>query len=101
MIRSLSISCPFFAFIRGYLKNHCFSNHLLALQYKNLMIYEEITKRYVKHEIQQLSKRKYRKRGIDAGRPFILDTRDKFLMLLVYYRLYITYTLAGYLFDLD
>jgi hypothetical protein len=62
---------------------------------------KEITKRYVKHEIQRLSKRKYRKRDIGAGRHFTLDTRDRFLMLLVYYRLYITYTLAGFLFDLD
>ena len=64
-------------------------------------IYDEIAKRYVKHEIQRLSKRKYRKRDIGAGRHFTLDTRDRFLMLLVYYRLYITYTLAGFLFDLD
>ena len=63
-------------------------------------IYDEIAKRYVKHEIQRLSKRKYRKRDIGAGRHFTLDTRDRFLMLLVYYRLYITYTLAGFLFDL-
>ena len=64
-------------------------------------IYKEITKRYVKHEIQRLSKRKYRKRDIGAGRHFTLDTRDRFLMLLVYYRLYITYTLTGFLFNLD
>ncbi len=36
-----------------------------------------------------------------AGRPFKLDLENRFLMLLVYYRLYITYTLAGFLFDLD
>ena len=30
-----------------------------------------------------------------------LDVRGRFLMLLVYYRLYITYTLAGFLFDLN
>ena len=36
-----------------------------------------------------------------AGRPFKLDLKNRFLMLLVYYRLYITYTLAGFLFDLD
>ena len=42
------------------------------------------------------------KRDIGAiGRHFTLDIRDRFLMLLVYYRLYITYTLAGFLFDLD
>ena len=64
-------------------------------------IYDKITKRYVKHEIQRLSKRKYRKRDIGAGRHFTLDTRNRFLMLLVYYRLYITYTLAGFLFNLD
>ena len=36
-----------------------------------------------------------------AGRPFKLDVKDRCIMLLVYYRLYITYTLAGFLFDLD
>jgi hypothetical protein len=54
---------------------------------------KEITKKYDKHEIQRLSsKRKDRKRDIGAGRPFKLDLRDRFLMLLVYYRIYITYT---------
>ncbi len=63
---------------------------------------KEITKRYAKHEIQRLSKRKKdRERDIGAGRHFKLDVKNKFLMLLVYYRLYITYTLAGFLFDLD
>src|SRR6476659_6727590 len=33
--------------------------------------------------------------------PFKLDVKNIFLMLLGYYRLYITYTLAGFLFDLD
>jgi len=46
-------------------------------------------------------KKKNRKRDIGAGRPFKLDEKDRLLMLLVYYRLYITYTLAGFLFDLD
>ena len=36
-----------------------------------------------------------------VGRPFKLDLENRFLMLLVYYRLYITYMLAGFLFDLD
>ena len=62
---------------------------------------KEITKRYDKHEIQRLSKRKNRERKFGAGRPFKLDIENRFLMLLVYYRLYITYTLAGFLFDLD
>ncbi len=61
----------------------------------------EITKRYVKHELKRLSKRKDRKRDVGAGRPFKLDVKNRFPMLLVYYRLYITYTLTGFLFDLD
>jgi len=61
----------------------------------------EIIKRYAKHETQRLSKRKNRKRSIGAGRPFKLDIKDRFVMLLVYYRLYITYTLTGFIFDLD
>jgi len=51
-------------------------------------IYErEITKRYNNYEIQCLpSKRKDRGRAKDAGRPFKLDVKDRFLVLLVYYR---------------
>ena len=65
-------------------------------------LYErEIVKRYDKHEIKRLSKRKNRKRAMGAGRHFELNLKDRFLMLLVYYRLYVTYTLAGFLFDLD
>jgi hypothetical protein len=54
--------------------------------------YKEITKRYVKHEIQQLSK-KYPERETGAvGKPFKLDVKNRRLMLLVYYRLFhITY----------
>jgi hypothetical protein len=68
-------------------------------------IYErEIVKRYYKHETKRLSfKRKEntkRKYGA-TGRHFELNLKDRFLMLLVYYRLYITYTLAGFLFDLN
>jgi hypothetical protein len=63
---------------------------------------KEIAKRYGKYEIQRLSKRnKDRERKIGAGRPFKLDVKDRCIMLLVYYRLYITYTLAGFLFNLD
>jgi hypothetical protein len=62
---------------------------------------KQITKKYTKHEIKRLSKRKVRKRDLGAGRPFKLDVKDRCIMLLVYYQLYITYTLAGFLFDLD
>ena len=62
---------------------------------------KEITKRYDKYEIQRLFK-KYQEREIGAiGRHFKLDIKNRFFMLLVYYRLYIIYTLAGFLFDLD
>jgi hypothetical protein len=55
----------------------------------------------IKHEIQRLSKRKNRERSMGAGRHFKLDVKNRFLMLLLYYRLYITYTLSGFfLFDL-
>ena len=47
-------------------------------------------------------KEKTRERSIGAvGRPFKLDVKNRFLMLLIYYHLYITYTLAGFLFNLD
>src|SRR4051794_3464311 len=62
---------------------------------------KKLAKKYAKYEIQRLSERIDRKRDIGAGRPFKLDLKDRFLMLLVYYRLYITYTLSGFLFDLD
>jgi len=41
-------------------------------------------------KISVYQKRKNRKRDIGAGRPFKLDVKERFLMLLVYYRLYIT-----------
>ena len=46
---------------------------------------KEITKRYHDYEIKRLSKRKDRKRDTGAaGRPFKLDIRNRFLMLLVF-----------------
>ncbi len=64
---------------------------------------KEITKRYAKHEIQRLSskRKKDMERDRGAGRPFKLELENRFLMLLAYYRLYITYALAGFLFDLN
>ncbi len=67
-------------------------------------IYDKaIAKKYEKHELKRLSCKikKDRKRKTGAGRPFKLDLKNRFLMLFVYYRLYITYTLTGFLFDLD
>lgn len=74
----------------------------LTLQEFDDIYDKQITKRYHDYEMQRLSsKRKNRSRSIGAGRPFKLDVKDRCIMLLIYYRLYITYTLAGFLFDLD
>src|SRR6476660_3335433 len=64
-------------------------------------IYAEIESTYNEHERKRLSRRKRERKVGAAGRPFKLKVRERFLMLLVYYRLYITYTLSGFLFDLD
>jgi hypothetical protein len=57
---------------------------------------KKIAKRYDKYELQRLSsiKRKtVRERKSRAGgRPFKLDIKNRFLMLLVYYRLSISLT---------
>ena len=62
-------------------------------------ISREIELKYEEYE-RRLSKRN-RKRDIGASRPFKLKAREGLLMLLDYYRLYIKYTLSGFLFDLD
>jgi DDE superfamily endonuclease/Helix-turn-helix of DDE superfamily endonuclease len=73
-------------------------------------IYEEIDSKYEEYERtrrrqcfseERRRKKKIRQRDVGAGRPFKLKAKERFLMLLVYYRLYITYTLSGFLFDLD
>jgi hypothetical protein len=67
-------------------------------------IFKEIESRYDKYEIKRLlSSRKdnRRVRAVGAGRGFKLDIRDRVIMVLVYYKLYITYTLMEYLFGLD
>ena len=64
------------------------------------IISKEIESKYYEHERKRLSNRK-RKRDVGTGRPFKLKVKERFVMLLVYYRLYITYTLSGFLFDLD
>ena len=64
-------------------------------------IHKEIESNYPKHEEKRLSYRKDRERSIGAGRHFKLVVKDRVFMVLVYYRLYITYTLMEYLFGLD
>ena len=64
-------------------------------------IYKEIESKYPKHEIKRLSFKRNRERDIGAGRHFKLVIKDRVIMVLVYYRLYITYTLMEFLFGLD
>ena len=63
-------------------------------------IFEKIEGKYKKYEIKRLSTKR-RERRIGAGRPFKLHLQNRLLMLLIYYRMYITYTLTGFLFDID
>jgi hypothetical protein len=64
-------------------------------------IYKEIKSTYEKYEIKRLSSKRRRERDIGAGRHFKLIVEDRVVMVLVYYRLYITYTLTEFLFGLD
>ena len=63
-------------------------------------IYGKIKKTYDEFEIKRLSNRK-RKRAVGAGRKFRLDLANRLLMLLVYYRLYMGFSLMEFLFDLN
>lgn len=60
-------------------------------------IYKKIESKYSKYEVRRLSKRKRTRKVVGAGNHFKLTVRDRFLMLLVYYRFYITHTLSGFL----
>ncbi len=64
-------------------------------------IYKVIESKYEKYEIKRLSYKRNRERDIGAGRRFKLLVKDRVIMVLVYYRLYITYTLMEFLFGLD
>lgn len=63
-------------------------------------IYANVQAKYLEYEQKRLS-RENRKRKVGAGHPFKLQLQERLLMLLIYYRLYITSTLTGVLFDLD
>jgi len=63
-------------------------------------LYERVESGYEDYERERLSRR-HRKRAVGGGGKFKLPLRDRLLMLLVYYRLYVTFTLVGFLFDLD
>jgi hypothetical protein len=60
----------------------------------------EVVPVYEAQELAQKS-RSGRKRVIGGGRKFKLAIAERLLMTLMYYRLYVSYILLGYLFGLD
>ncbi len=63
-------------------------------------LYKTIESKYEEYENERLD-RPDRKRAFGQGRKFKLELLNRLIMLLVYYRLYITHSLTGFLFDLD
>ena len=63
-------------------------------------LYTQANAKYKDYETKRLA-RPNRKNKVGAGYPFKLSLQDRMLMLIIYYRLYITSTLTGVLFDLD
>jgi len=61
---------------------------------------EFVNGEYPDYEKNRLT-RKNRIRKIGGGRKFILPLQERLLMLLIYYRLYSTTMLIGFLFDVD
>ena len=51
-------------------------------------------------ERKRLSRRE-RKRAIGAGTPYSLPLCDRLLMLLIYYRTYVSHAFLGFMFHLD
>jgi transposase len=62
-------------------------------------LHSKIKESHTAYEQKRLH-REDRKRKIGAGHPFKLPLHDRLVMLLMYYRLYVTSTLLGFLFDL-
>lgn len=63
-------------------------------------VYENVRLKIEEFEERRLS-REDRARDIGAGHPFKLTLKDRLLMLFMYYRLYISSNLVGFLLDLD
>jgi hypothetical protein len=57
----------------------------------------KINEKYTSYEQKRLA-RENRKRAIGAGHPFNQSLTDRLLMLLIYYHMYTSSTLLGYLF---
>ena len=63
-------------------------------------VLSQLEPRYEAWHTQQLNKRK-RQRKIGGGGHFTLSVEDRFLMLLLYYRTYVTHVYLGFLFRID
>jgi hypothetical protein len=61
---------------------------------------QQVSQKYETYEQKRLT-RDNRKRAIGAGQPFKLDLTNRLLMLLLYYHLYTSSTLLGYLVNLS
>jgi len=61
---------------------------------------QQITQKYPKYEQKRLH-RNNRKRAIGAGHPFKQNLTNRLLILLLYYHLYTSSTLLGYLCDIS
>jgi len=62
-------------------------------------LFRKIEKEYPKFEIGRLS-RKDRINAIGQGSKFKLDLKDRVIMFLCYYKMYITEEMTGFLFDI-
>ena len=63
-------------------------------------VHANVEAKYDEYETKRLS-RQNRKRKVGAGHPYKLPLQERLLMFFIYYRLYITSTLTGVLFELD
>ncbi|MBI4945039.1 MAG: transposase family protein [Bacteroidetes bacterium] len=63
-------------------------------------IYHQLTPLYEAYEKKRLS-RSDRQRAVGGGNKFKLELEDRLLMLLMYYRLYVTHVLLGFIFDIN
>ena len=98
LISNHFLSC---SHIDNYQKNQRRFSHTQEVTRQQFdVILKDVRKNYRITEKKRLSQ-DTRQRNIGAGRKFDLDVKDRLVMLLVYYRMYLTYDLTGHLFGLD
>lgn len=62
-------------------------------------LYQKICPKIGEYHLESLNERE-RKRAIGAGAEYKNDTRNRFLMTIIWLRLYVTYEVLGFLFDI-